>query len=324
MRRNFIYFGRNFVMRFRLILILAVATCALSASMVTASPIEATFTLLTHPDFAGYKPSAPLPTTGDWLIGTSDDEVLPAANNPSGALSHNLADLAGAGGAGFNMAPSLTGTLTMHFTPAGGTNWNVTVTDLAYTGQASPVMFMNQFLVTPGSPATQNATFHVDGEGNQGAWQGSGIHNWTISYDLDFYFDTNASSDPINATFNDKAQVGFLIPVSELTPAGLSALILNDPAGFFSGDFHDYLLDVVKPALPSDAEFLLFTQMLKVNPDYAEPGLPITTSGLIGNTTIAYTTTVIPEPGSLTLLAVGGVLLLRRRRRMLTRAMPFR
>lgn len=310
-------------MRFGLKLFLAVAaTCALSASMVKASPIEATFTLLTHPDFVGHKPSAALPTTGDWLIGTSDDQGQQP--NPAGALSHNFADLGATGGAGFNMAPSLTGTLTMQFTPAGGsggTDWNVVVTDLAYSGQATDVMFMNQFLVTPGSPASQDPTFNVDGLGNSGDWQGSGISNWAISYNLDFYFDTNASSNPINATFDDKAQVGFLIPVSELTPAGLSVLALNDPAGFFAGDFDDYLLDVITPILPGDAEFLLFTQMLKVNPDYAEPGLSITTNSLIGNTTIAYTTTVIPEPASLALLATGGVLLLRRSR-MLTQAMP--
>jgi hypothetical protein len=44
-----------------------------------------------------------------------------------------------------------------------------------------------------------------------------------------------------------------------------------------------------KPRLPGDATYLLVTQMGKSHPGYAEPGLPITTLSLLGNT-MAYTT----------------------------------
>lgn len=304
-------------MRLGVILSFVVVTSAVLAATVTAAPVEATFTLLAHPDVVGHKPSGVLPTTGDWLIGTGDDDILPAANNPAGAFSHNFADLGGAGGAGFNLAPSLAGTLTMQLTTAGGTDWNVSITNLAYLGQAAAVMSMNQYLVGPGSPATHNPTFAVDGIGNNGLWQGSGTGNWAISYGLDFYFATNADGNPspddIDAAFNDKLQIGFLIPTSALTPAGLSGLALDDAAGFHAGDLQDYLLNVVAPRLPNDATYLLFTQMLKTSPNYAEPGIPIGASALIGNTTIAYTTAVIPEPASLVLLAAGASLLLRRR-----------
>lgn len=280
-----------------------------------SSPIHAPFTLLHTPDLAGHKPSPPLPAVGDWLTGTPDDEILPASHNPHGALSHNLADLAGVGGAGFNLAPSLTGDLVFQFTKAGSSAWDLSVKDLAYTGQASPIMTMNQFLVTPGSPAAQDPTFNVDGLGNSGTWHDSAAGNWAISYELDFYFDTSASPNPINATFNNALQTGYLIPVEELTPAGLSGLALADPAGFFAGELADYLLNVVLPLLPSEATFLLFTQMTKTQPVFTEPGLPITTASLIGNTTVAYTTSVIPEPTSLALLALGVPLLTMRYRR---------
>jgi hypothetical protein len=91
-----------------------------------------------------------------------------------------------------------------------------------------------------------------------------------------------------DAAFNDKLQTGHLIPVEQLTPAGLAGLTLDDPTGFHGGDFKQYLLDEIKPRLPGDATYLLVTQMAKTHPDYAELGLPITTGGFIGNTTIAY------------------------------------
>ncbi|MCC6682651.1 MAG: PEP-CTERM sorting domain-containing protein [Phycisphaeraceae bacterium] len=275
--------------------------------------MTATFVLLDNSNFVGYKPSAPAPAIGDWLVGTGDDQNVGSGYNPNGAFSHNFADFGGAGGAGFNMAPSLSGSLTAQFTEATPGAWNVAVTSLAYSGQATPVMFINQFLVTPGSPATQNAGFNVDGLGNSGNWQGTASGNWAIDYNLDFYFATNADGDvsvdpnDVDATFNDKPQGGYLIPVEALTAATLSGVTLDDPAGFYGGDFEEYLLNLVKPSLPVNATYLLVTQMSKTHPDYAESGLPINTSGLIGNTTIAYTTAVIPEPtsASLMLLAVG-------------------
>lgn len=282
-----------------------------------AATISADFTLLSSPALAGYKPSASLPAVGDWLTGTGDDSVQPSVNNPSGALSHSFADFAGMGGAGFNMAPSLSGSLSLELTAGPALGWDVSVTDLAYSGQATAVMFMNQFLVKPGSAATQNPVFQVDGVGNAGSWQNGAAGNWAIAFELDFLIATNADGDPspndVDAAFDDRAQTGYLIPTTELTAAGLSQLALDDPAGFFSGDLRDYLLNIVAPLLPPDATYLLFTQMSKVHPDYAEAGLPITTAGLIGNTTIAYTTAVVPEPTSLVLLAFATAALVLRK-----------
>lgn len=261
-----------------------------------------------------------MPSAGDWLVFTPDDQILSSAYNPQGALSHNLADFTGTGGSGFNNAPSLTGALSLGFAPAGAGSWNVSVESLAYTGQATPVMYMNQLLVTPQHAAAQNPVYGVDGVGNSGTWNASSASNWSIQYGLDFYFATNADGDPaasdVDATFNDTTQQGYLLSVSLLTADGLAGLSLDDPAGFYAGDFRTYLLDQVAPRLPADATYVLVTQMAKVHPDYAEAGLPITTAGLVGNTTIAYTTSLIPEPAAAALLGLFGPGLLLRRRRI--------
>jgi hypothetical protein len=249
-----------------------------------------------HPSAVGVKPSQVYPTQGDWLVFTDDDEQLPESHNPAGAVSHTFVDITGIGGAGFNRVPSLFGddALTTEITCAKPGSWDVQITGLGYTGQADSVMQMNQFLVSPGSPATEDPTYNVDGLGNSGVWSASATNNWTISYELDFYLATNADGDPdpadIDATFNNKLQTGYLIPVDELTPEGMNAVTFDDPAGFFNGDFESYLLDQIAPRLPHDATYLLVTQMDKLHPDYAEVGLPLTTGSLVGNTTIAFTT----------------------------------
>lgn len=248
----------------------------------------------------GVKPSPVYPIAGDWFLFTNDDEQLPSTYNPLGAASHNFADITGVGGSGFNQAPSLLGddalTLELSCDPPGV--WDVRVLGQAYLGTATPVMQVNQFLVQSGDPAAQNPAFNVDGLGNDGTWSASAAYDWEISYELDFYFAVSADGDPtgedIDATFNNKQQVGYLIPVAELTPEGLASVALDDPAGHFDGDFERYLLDEIVIRLPPDAVYLLITQMNMTNPGYAEPGLPITTASLIGNTTIAYTTQAIP------------------------------
>ncbi|MCO6401386.1 MAG: hypothetical protein J5I99_09185 [Verrucomicrobia bacterium] len=251
------------------------------------------------PSAAGLKPSATMPTAGDWLIFTDDDQALPAANNPAGALSHNLVDITGAGGAGFNMAPSLTGSLSLRIEPISRAGLAVTVEELAYAGQANAVQAMNQFLVSRGDAATTNAAFQVDGERNSGRWEAHATNNWAIQFALDFYFATNADgvpdADDVDATFSDVPHSGFLIPVSQLTSTNLATLNLDDPLGFYTGDFEAYLLEQIKPRLPTNATYLLITQMGKSHPSYAEAGLPITTNSLVGNTTIAYTTQTVAD-----------------------------
>lgn len=283
--------------------------------------VSAQFNLLTWdasqatpqlPSAVDLKPSGAMPAAGDWLIFTGDDGSMPSGN-PQGALSHNFADLNGAGGAGFNMAPSLTGSLTLEFEQTGANNWNLSVTDLTYAGRANAMVTMNQYLVTPGSPATLDPNFNVDGVGNSGTWTTGTSGGWAIQYDMDFYFDASIAAGSVDLTFDNKSQAGYLLPVSLLTPQGLSGLTLDDPAGFYGGSFSDYLLNQIAPRLPGNATYLLVAQMDKVHPGYAAGDMPITTNGLVGNTTIAYTTSAIPEPVGLGLLGISGLLLLRRR-----------
>lgn len=307
------------------------AGASLSLAAFIASPalgIDITFDLLTWghaqatpelPSAVDVKPSGVLPAAGDWLAFTADDVPFPAGFNPAGAVSHNFADLTGVGGSGFNQTPSLSGSLTMAFASSGADSWNVGVTGLSYTGQATPVMQMNQFLVTPGSPATLVPAYNVDGVGNSGTWSSSSAGDWALSTQIDFYFATNADANPnpadIDVTFNNKTQEGYLIPVDQLTLAGMAAVTMDDPAGFFGGDFEQYLLDEIAPRLPGDATYLLVTQMGKVNPEYAETGLPFNTGSLVGNTTFAYTTQAVPEPMSAALAGAGIAISLVRRQR---------
>ncbi len=269
------------------------------------------------PSAVGRKPSATMPAAGDWLVFTADDALLAAGNNPAGAVSHNLVDITGAGGPGYNLAPSLSGTLSLQLESVSGSNWSATVSALAYSGQANAVQTMNQFLVTPGSPATTNSAFNVDGAGNSGQWTASAAGNWAIQYTLDFYLATSADGDPsptdIDATFNDTTQAGFLIPVSQLTTNGLAAVNLDDPLGFHAGDFEQYLLEQVKARLPTNATYLLVAQMGKSHSGYAELGLPITTNSLLGNTTIAYSTQTLAAaaPQILSLRFANGLPVLR-------------
>lgn len=292
-------------MRCEKMFILLVASVLGCAAISEAAPVTANFTLLQSESYAGKKPSGSYPVYGDWLVGTDDDQSNSSIFNPQGAVSHNLADILGTPGSGFHVAPSLTGSLTLQFTSSTPGHWDVSATDLAYNGVAAPGMTMNQYLIAPGSAATQTPKYLVDGLGNNGTWQGQAAANWAIQYDLDFYFSVGGMG--ISATFNDKSLRGYLIPVSQLTAAGMAAVNLDDPTGYFSGDFESYLLNVVAPMLPGEATYVLVTQMDKTHPDFAQSGLPITTNSLIGNTTIAYTTAVVPEPTTAVMFALIGL-----------------
>ncbi|MEK7781075.1 MAG: hypothetical protein AAB370_06200 [Verrucomicrobiota bacterium] len=175
--------------------LLAICGATLLASGIQGATLN--FQLLTwndanataeHQSAVGRKPSAAMPTAGDWLVFTADDALLAAGNNPAGAISHNLVDITGAGGPGFNLAPSLSGSLTLNLESAGGSNWIATVSALAYTDQANTMQAMNQFLVTLGSSATVNAAFNVDGAGNAGQWTASASNNWAIQIRIGFLF----------------------------------------------------------------------------------------------------------------------------------------
>ncbi|MGD8453357.1 MAG: hypothetical protein PVJ57_16210 [Phycisphaerae bacterium] len=285
-----------------------------AVAMVAGALAEDTtlhFTLLTWdnsqatpelPSAVGRKP-AQSSQSCDWLVFTGDDYPYASGWNPLGALSHNFADPSGVGGSSFVMAPSLSGeaALTMALSYADADSWNVQVVQQCYVGQATTVAQMNQALVAEGDPATQEPQYNVDGLPNGGTWERAAAGNWSISYLLDFYLATNTDGNPdpndIDATFNDRPQSGYLIPVTELTEAGMAAVELDDPAGFFDGDFEQYLLEEIAPRLPTEATCLLVIQMEKSNPVYTDSDVSITLNSLIGNTTIAYT--VDPLPGML-------------------------
>jgi hypothetical protein len=265
--------------------------------------------LLTSGDAVDWKPC--LPSGGDWLIFTADD-LLDTGYNDLGAVSYNFPDAAPIGGSAYTVAPSLSGSsaITMDCSCNGPGSWTVDITAQLYMGQASPIARMNQILVTPNSPAALNPLYLVGGLPNSGTWSATSADNWSISYAIDFYFAAGVDdADPwnvdftdIDSTYNDATQEGYLIPVALLTPEGMAAVELSDPTGFFggtSGEFEQYLLTEIAPRLPAGATYLLFTQMLKINPVYAETGMPITTASLIGNTTFAYTTQVIIQKGDI-------------------------
>ena len=290
--------------------------------------IAVTFTLLTWdddqatpelPSAVEVKPANP-GVANDRLMFTDDDGFY---DNPVGGLSHNFVDINGLGGSPFNVSASLTGSLTMVFSPTDlGSTSDVNLTALHYVGRPSAgPMEMNQFLVTEDDWVATNPTYNTDGVGNCGTWHSYAANNWSIEYTADFFFDAGADGNPpagddVDSAYNNKTCTGYLIPVGELTSIGMMDVALDDPAGFYEGDFEQYLLDEIVPRLPAEATYLLITQMSPTHPDYAELGMPITTNSLVGNTTFAYATQGIPEPRMLPLVSAGAWLMnvLRRRR----------
>ncbi|MCK4343600.1 MAG: hypothetical protein KAY37_17950 [Phycisphaerae bacterium] len=288
----------------RILVMLGVLTAAVGA---LADDVTLEFTLLTWddsqatpqlPSAVGWKPAQSAQPC-DWLLFTPDDYLYASGWNPLGAISHNFADPPGDGGSVFTMAPSLSGVaaLRMELSCAGPDSWDVQIIHQYYTGQPNSWMHMNQILVSEGDPATLDPIYNVDGLPNAGSWERGAANNWSISYVIDFYLATDVDGDPddIDATFDNGPQVGYLIPVTELTEAGMAAVELDDPAGFFGGDFEQYLLDEIAPRLPAGATCLLVTQMEKIHPIWTDNDSPITTASLIGNTTIAYAIQPLPN-----------------------------
>jgi len=290
--------------------------CIAAAAPTLADPVDVHFNLLTSPDAVGLK-AGPSGQSNDWLMLTDDDA---AGTNDAGALSANFADPSGfipADQSPWAMAPSLSGSLTLRFHLTSGADWSVTPVDQNYAGQATSAIAMNQFDIQPGSDAVTASG--VNGLVDPGTWRADAAENWALDYAMDFYFATNVDGNPapedVDAAFDNTSQTGYLLPVGQLTSKAMAAVDLTTPAGFFTGDFEQYLLDEIAPRLPAEATYLLITQMDKTSPLYADQGLPITTGTRVGNTTLAYTTQVIPEPTGLALLTVSAALLLARYRR---------
>lgn len=283
----------------------------------SAGPID--FTLLTHAENVGILPQhkAEVTVSGDHLLHTADD-ITGATFNPDECFSFNFTNPMGIVPPDYPEGfaegiHAMTGSLTLNLDlSAGGT---VGITALAFSGHiALGKPLAQQRLVAPGDPAADGSHGPVDGAANGGTYAASAAANWALSATLDWYYDTPfPGPDPIDMTFNDYAWTGFIIPVTELTPAGMAAASLDDPLGFYPGtseDFEAWLLAEVAPRLPAEARYLLFAQG-EANPDWTDPVMGMTTDGVVGETILACTT--VPEPATVALLALGMAWAWRRR-----------
>ena len=289
------------------------------AASSSAGPVD--FTLLTHADNAGILPQhkAEVTVSGDHLLHT-DDDITGATFNPGGCFSFTLTNPVGI------LLPdypqgyvegihSMTGTLTLDFDlSAGGA---VGIDALALGGHVAPGKpLAQQGLVLPGDPAADGTHGPLDGSPNGGTYAASAAANWALAALFDWYYDTPfAGPGTIDMTFNNDAWDGFLVPVSELTPAGMAAVTLDDPLGFYPGtseDFEAWLLAEVAPRVPAEARYLLFAQG-EARPDWTDPDMGMTTDGIVGQTILAYTT--VPEPATVVLAALGTALAVWRRAR---------
>lgn len=281
---------------------------ALSAH-VSAAPVE--FQLLTHTDNVQRlpQPKAQEGVSGDHLLWTPDD-ITHSSYNPDGCFSFNFMNPVGVD-PNLGYPPgyaegihSMTASLTLEMDlQAGGA---LAIESLAFDGYiASSKPIAHQRLVQVGDPATDGNHGPVDGMGNAGTYAASAASNWAFEASFDWYYDTPfAGSGGIDMTFDDYQWSGFIIPVSELTIAGMSATTIDDPLGYFSGtssDFESWLLDEAAPRLPQDAAYLLFAQG-EAHPIWTNPMMGMTTDGIIGETIIGY---AIPEPTTMVFLLIG-------------------
>jgi len=278
---------------------------AISLTMLLTLPeytlaVSVGFELLTHHDNVQLLPQQK-DQGGDHLVQTADDDSG-GTYNPNGCFSFNFMNPAGVAEPGYAEGiHSMTGELTLQTDlQAGGT---VDIVSLAFDGYIAPAKpIAGQRLVRPGDPATSH---NMDGMPNSGTYTASAVSNWAFEASFDWYYDTPfADSGSIDMTFDNYQWSGFIIPVSELTTAGMTATTLDDPLGYFGGtsaDFESWLLDEVTGRLPRETTYLLFAQG-QAHPDWTHSMMGMTTDGIVAETIIAY---AVPEPATMMLLAVG-------------------
>ena len=272
------------------------------------------FTLLTHGDNVGRlaQPTGVPGDSGDHLLRTGDDPNVTTTWNPNGCFSFNFMNRWGVSPPDYpegyaEAIHSMEGTIELDMSLAGG--GTVAICSLYLHGQANPTSSAYQYLVESGDEAADES-YKIDGIGNSGSYQASVAQNWAFEASFDWYYDTPwAGPGTIDMTFNNFVWDGFIIPVSELTDAGMAAAALDDPLGYFDGNFESWLLDEVATRLPQEAVYLLFAQG-QANPVWTNtPGM--TTNGIVGETIIAY---AVPEPVAVALFAAGLCPLALRRR----------
>lgn len=287
---------------------------ALSAGVLAET---VTFTLLTHGDNVTLlpQPTGEPGVSGDHLLRTSDDITYPSYN-PDGCFSFNFMNPVGEQlpdyppGYAEGIHSMTTGSLVLDVDLAAG--GAVGIEELAFNGYvATGKPIAHQWLVRPGDPAADGNHGPVDGQPNSGSYQASAAQNWAFAATFDWYYDTPfGESGSIDMTFNDYQWTGFIIPVSQLTAAGMAATALDDPLGYFDGDFESWLRDEVAPRLPEDAVYLLFAQG-EAHPVWTHPMMGMTTDGVLGETIMGY---AVPGPVTVSLFAAGLCPLVLRRR----------
>jgi len=288
----------------RLNLLVAFRLVLTACTTATAAPVE--FTLVTHAENATLlpQPNAVQGVSGDHLLRTADD-ITGASYNPSECFSFNFMNPAGASPPGYAEGiHSMTGSFVLDVDlVAGGA---LGINELAFDGFITLTKSAYQRLVKTGDRAADGSHGPVNGQPNTGSYVASGNSNWAFTATIDWYYDTPFGQHPsIDMTFNDYQWNGFIVPISELTPAGMAATALDDFLGYFGGtseNFESWLLTEIAPRLPSDAQYLLFAQG-EAHPDWVDGLMGMTTDGIVGQTVIAYAS--VPEPGTAMLLAIG-------------------
>ena len=243
------------------------------------------FELLTHTDNIGRLPQQQQ-SGGDYLPRTGDD-ISGGTLNPNGCFSFNFMNPDGVTepASYVKSIHSMTGSLTLDTDlQVGGT---VDILSLALDGYIAPSKFSAQWL---------------DDGANNGTYVASAASNWAFEASFNWCYDTPfAGAGTTDMRFDGFQWTGFIIPVTELTIAGMDATMLDDSFGYFDGDFENWLLNQVVPRLPQQALYLLFVQG-QANPAWTNPMMDMTTDGIVGETIIGY---AVPEPTAMMLLAAG-------------------
>jgi len=282
-----------------IVILLAMLLLPVLSAKVSAGSVQ--FELLTDPNNVHLLPQqcGECGVSGDHLLQTADD-IMGSTYNPDGCISFNFMNPVGISEP--NYPPgyaegihSINGWLVLDIDLLCG--GSLTIDSLAFDGYVAPAKpIAHQRLVQPGDPATDGGHGPIDGTPNTGSYGASATLNWAFNANFDWYYDTPYSGPgTIDMTFNNYQWNGFIIPVCELTPAGMAAVTLDDPLGYFGGtsvDFELWLLNEVLPQLPPEATYLFFAQG-QAHPDWTDPQMGMSTEGIVAETIIAYTVTIL-------------------------------
>ena len=263
---------------------------------VSAGSIE--FELVVHPNNVQLLPQPKgIPgVSGDHLLQTADD-ITGSTFNPDGCFSFNFMNPVGISEPCYPPGyaegiHSMSGSIVLDIDLLNG--GSLSIESLTFNGYIAPGKSSGQRLVQVGDPAT---SYNTDGMPNGGTYIASADANWAFEARFDWYYDVPAMvPTTIDMTFDNCQWSGFIIPVSELTAAGMAATTLYDPLGYFGGtsaDFESWLLNEVAPRLPEEATYLLFVQG-ETHPAWTHPEIGMTTDGIIGETIIGY---AVPQCG---------------------------